>query len=263
MDRSEKRRQLAADRHGLSKGLNVRRRDPSDLAALMRVLHDLLRTSIQRQSVSPLMHWLYQNYTEATRVFSPTVEIACRRGCSHCCQMWVDASPAEVLYIAKQMNGGTKTRAAASVSKTITVTGSMSFDERYSQILSCPMLVGGECSVYATRPLACRSATSADAAICERAYNLQSNEQIPLPVPYYLVGSGYRIAIAGAAMKAGLRSQSVELNAGLNVAFATPDAEQLWLSGSDPFSAAPEPPGGGVFSVPGYREIYDSAFEGY
>jgi hypothetical protein len=263
MNRADRRRQLIDDRAMLSRGLRVERQDGHEIAALMRVLHDLLGTSIARRSISPLMHFFYTNAAAATARFARQTPVACAKGCAHCCQMWVDASPAEILYLAKSLTGRRRTLASDAVSNALQNSGHMSFDERGTFVSPCPMLEDGACSVYAARPMACRGAASLDAAVCARAYNLLSNEEIPLPVPYMLLGSGYRLALAGAGRRAGLRYQAVELNSGLEVAFAGPGAEGRWLAGDDPFANALAPPIADIFDVqPYYRTLYEAAFSG-
>lgn len=263
MDRSDRRRQVAADKSALAPGLDVRNRDGFQIAALMRIVHELVRTSMARQSVAPLMHWLYDNMTKANKAFASAVEIDCRKGCFHCCQMWVDASPPEILYLARNLPARERATAIARINNAIAISGHMDFEERGAFVSPCPMLLDGACSVYAVRPIACRSAASLDAEVCQRAYNLHSDEQIPLPLPYMLLGSGYRLALAGAIKKAGLRHQAVELNSGLRIAVHERNAEARWLSRDDPFVDALRPPTDDIFHMPAYRSIYEAAFDGY
>ena len=204
LDRNERRRRLAVDKAAFTRGLDVNVRDGRQIGALMRVLHDLVRISVARQSVSPLMEWLHANYSAASRQFASAVQIDCRAGCAHCCHMWVDASPPEVIFMAKSLAGSARKTAAASVSEAMSATGKLSFDERAAFVFPCPMLRSGQCSAYAVRPIVCRGAVSADVRACARVYNLESDEKIPVPMPYMAVSHGYRLALAGAVKQAGL-----------------------------------------------------------
>jgi hypothetical protein len=175
--------------------------------------------------------------------------------------MWVDASPAEILYLAQSLTGPSKAAATHAVATAMDKTRDMSFDDRGQFVFPCPMLRNGECSVYPLRPLACRAAASGDVEIWARAYNLLSDEQIPLPLPWMLVGSGYRLALAGAVKRSGLTYTAIELNSGLEVALSDATAERRWLSGENPFASAQRPPVDDIMDNPQYRAIFNAAFE--
>lgn len=259
-DRAERRRQLAIDRARFAQGLDVTVRDGRQIAGLMRVVHDLVRTSIAKGSVTPLIEFLHDNTARASRRFAD-VPIACGRQCSHCCHMWVDAGAAEILYIAKSLSGQRRSTAIAAIAQARSTTGHLSFDERGVTPSPCPMLQNDACSIYAARPLVCRAAASTDADQCRRAYLEFSGEDIPLPLPWLLLGSGYRLALSGAVKQAGLHYRAIELNSGLEVALRDSGAERRWLSGENPFENAVAPPTDDIFEIPIYRQIYSAAFD--
>ncbi|MGP1283309.1 MAG: YkgJ family cysteine cluster protein [Parasphingopyxis sp.] len=262
-NRAERRRQLRIDKHKLGNGINVTNRDGEQIAALMRVLHSLVRTSILRMSVNPLMEWTYNHMKTTSRSFERAAEIDCRRGCYHCCQMWVDVSPAEIFYICSSLKGNMRKSAATAVETANKFTEKMSFEERAEFVSPCPLLVDQECSVYEVRPIACRAASSMDVEVCKRAYNLVSEEQIPQSYPYMMLGSGYRLALAGAIKKAGLIYRAVELNSGLNLAFSSSDTEKNWLDGEDVFADGLHAPINDILAQPVYQDIYKGAFSLY
>jgi Fe-S-cluster containining protein len=259
MESAERRRQLAQDKAAFSRGLDVTKPDGRQIAALMRVLHDLVKNSVARNSVSQLMHYVYENFAAGSKRFA-NIEVACGKGCSHCCNMWVDASPAEILYLAKTIPGRQRIDAVKAVSDAMVMTRAMSFEARGRLIKPCPILRDGSCSIYSARPLACRAAASVDASVCQRAYIELTDEQIPLPMPYMLIGSGYRLALAGAIKRAGLWHRAIELNSGLEVALSNDEAERTWLAGANPFSEAQMPPSQDILETPQYRMIYEAAF---
>ena len=260
MNRAERRQQHNRDKTILSRGLDVSSRDGRQIAALMRLLHDWLSICISKKSVSPMMQFLHSNMDASINRFR-SVSVACRRGCSHCCHMWVDASAPELLYIAKLLPDNQRAAATLKLQATCEKTQGMSFDERGKFVCACPMLAEGNCSAYATRPLVCRAAASIDAAICERAYIGLADEEIPLPLPYMLMGSGYRLALAGAVRRAGLHYRAIEMNSGLSLAISDDAAEASWLSGGNPFALAQKPPVDDVFDNPDYEFIYTAAFD--
>jgi Fe-S-cluster containining protein len=250
---------LAADRAGLSGGVDCLARDGRQIAALMRVLHDLTLTSIARRSVAPLMEFVLANMTASMDRFSDA-PVACGRGCYFCCLTWVDATGAELLHLAASLDGGRRAAAVAAVGTALERTGGRSVRERERLVCACPMLVDKACSVYETRPLACRALAALDAGACERAFAGLSEEPISVPQPFILAGYGYRLALDGALRKAGLDYRPVELISGLAIALADPAAESEWLAGGDPFARAERPPPGDVFDDPNSRALYESAF---
>jgi Fe-S-cluster containining protein len=250
---------LAADRAGLSGGVDCLARDGRQIAALMRVLHDLALTSIARGSVAPLMEFVLANMTASMNRFSEA-RVACGRGCDHCCHTWVDATGAELLHLAGSLDGSRRAAAVAAVEKTLEKTGSKSMHERERLVCACPMLVDKACSVYENRPLACRALAALDARLCERAFIGLSDEPIDVPQPFILAGYGYRLALDGALRKAGLDYRPVELTSGLAIALADPSAEREWWAGRDPFASAQRPPAGDAFDDPNSRALYESAF---
>lgn len=260
MDKAERRRKLQATKEYVKGGVDLGYREVDQIIGLMRVLHDLLRTSMQRGSIIPLAHWLCSNVAQTQSKLASDTPVACRSRCSHCCKMWVDASPVEIFYISKSLIGHPRVVAAAAVLGAVALTGPMDFDARAQFVYPCPMLIDNACSVYARRPLACRAAVSIDAEVCGRAYHLETDEQIPAPMPYLLMGFWYRFALTGAMKRAGLRYSAIELNSGLHIALSVPTAEMRWLAGDDPFNAAQSPPGGDMFDDPNNYALYDAAF---
>lgn len=100
-------------------------------------------------------------------------DVACKRGCSHCCHIQVLMTQDEADVIGKrikrkavQYKGPSRGRADVET-----------FDYGYHN--PCTFLVDGECSIYANRPLACRTQYSLDidALLCE----LAPGESPPVP----------------------------------------------------------------------------------
>jgi Fe-S-cluster containining protein len=259
MDRSEKRRQLAQDRAGLARGVDVMARDGRQVAALMRVLHDLVRISMSKNSVSPLIEFVHANMTASMNRFRDA-KVACGRGCYYCCHIWVDTSAPELLYLAKGLSGRRRAMALEAVKAAVGKTGGMSTEERARFVYPCPMLVDNACSVYKTRPLACRALGALDAKLCERAFVGLSDEDIFIPLPYMFAGSDYRLALDGAMRRAGLNYQPVELNSGLAIALTRSTAEPEWLTGGNPFADADRSSLKDPFENPDKRSIYEAAF---
>jgi Fe-S-cluster containining protein len=250
---------MTRDRASLAGGVDVMARDGRQIAALMRVLHDLAEISIARRSVAPLMEFVIANMTASMDRFADA-KVACGRGCHFCCHIWVDGTPGELIHLGHSLAGEKREQVLRALAGALVKTGGLSMEGRERLVEPCPMLVDKACSVYAERPLACRALAALDAARCERAFVHLSDELIDIPQPYMLAGYGYRLALDGALKRAGLDYRPVELNSGLALALGRAGAEAEWLAGGDPFAEAQRPPPGDPFDDPNARALYDLAF---
>ena len=238
MDRASRRRQSKDDKKALFYGLDpIAQREPQ-LAALARELYNSINEARKIGSVTPILCCLYA-YIDKTVLSMKDVPIACGKGCSHCCYVWVSASAPEVLYIINKLNNDVKTR----IIETNQATCKYSFDQRDKHPTQCPFLCNNICSIYQLRPQACRLAASGDATVCARSYHNETDEGIPTPYVYLMSRTGYTLAMVAALEKAGLPSNSYELNSALAKALETPDAERRWLSGEDIFDGIHKDPG--------------------
>lgn len=260
MDRAERRRQLKDDRRLIARGLPGDETDLEMIVALMRVLFDLLEQARDARTVAPLLTFFHENFEAASRP-APRRAIACARGCAHCCHAWVSARAPEILFATRAVPARDRAAVRASVEAVHAVTGALDFDAREGIITPCPLLADNLCRIYAARPAVCRTAVSADARICERAYRQGDvDAEIPTPDFYITLRSGYAIALAGALKRGGYAPWSYEYNAGLHAALAREDAEAAWLAGEDVFAGVPVDPTGDPFTIAGPRNLYDAAF---
>ena len=260
MTRAERRRRLKEDQRLVARGLESDRSDHVQIMALMRLLHDRLEELRDAGTVAPLMTFLHDNFRAAEQA-APKKSLACRRGCSHCCHAWVSARAPEVLFVMAAIPARERESVRAAVEATFALTGPLSFEERVKRPTPCPMLHDDLCRVYTARPATCRTAVSRDAAICERAFRLGSeNEEIPTPTFYIEMRAGYSLALAGALRRAGLPAAAYEYNGALNAVLAVRDAEAAWLAGDDVFAGVMVDPSGDPFDRPGNRRIYETAW---
>jgi hypothetical protein len=259
MGRAERRHQLKQDEKRLARGVDVRRRDPHDLVALMRILHERVQISVRKRSVRPLMEYVYANLQAGTEHIAE-VRVACFRGCSHCCNQWVEASAPEVFFAVGTMTSSQRTGAVEAVAAACKQTAGLPFETRQTMLTPCPLLEGDECGLYLGRPLACRTAVSTDADICYRAFRLFSGEGIPFPAAWHGLRQGYTVALEGALLRAGLAHRYREWNESLRLALADPQSEAQWLSGSDVFAGAPSTNAPPTFNHRDWRALYVEAF---
>jgi Fe-S-cluster containining protein len=255
-----KRRQLGHDELRIVRGIDAQRPSGDEVAALMRVLSDKLESSRESGSVEPLLDFLYSNMTSGADLLSEA-PIACGRGCAHCCYIpWVDASPAEVLFVAKAISPAERRQVAEAVAAKSERVRGKSLQERAGIITACPLLKDGACSVYAARPLACRTLVSTDSGTCRRAYMELSREQIPSLSAWRLLGAAYMVALEAAIVHAGLVTTARDLVDSLHIALNDPDAEAKWLAGEDVFRDAPCNSTASAFETPSWAYLYRQAF---
>jgi hypothetical protein len=98
---------------------------------------------------------------------------ACRKGCSYCCHVAVEATVPEILAIARfvreRFTQEERDRLMEAVDANIEATEGLSGRERFFSRTPCPLLRDGACSVYEVRPVNCRSWHSEDAERCRAA----------------------------------------------------------------------------------------------
>lgn len=236
-------RQEKEDEIVLQEGINPKAAtaDPSAIIAMARRLHGKFEQAKAAQNVDDAVRYLYQKI-EATIGAFQDVRIACGAGCSHCCVVSVTVSAPEALHVGKlvaAMGADTIARVRAAHD----MTRQFDLAERDRHPHDCPMLQNHNCTIYESRPKACRQAASIDAEICARSHRNLSNEGVPSPAVYAASRTAYATALYAALAQAALEDSAYEFNAALVRVLDTPDAEQRWLAGEDIFAGVPrEPP---------------------
>jgi uncharacterized protein len=173
-------------------------------------------------------------------------EVVCRAGCDHCCRtLPVMVSPVEVFILVHRVRD--TQNAAPSFGERLT--GPRASDTGGSAALAggptvpapgslppCPLLgPDGLCSVYSSRPLACRGCVSADVEACIAC---DDNRLVPRSTVHQL-GAGAMIkGVCDALDSLGLISTPVELRAALALALSDSQTEKAWLRGEDVFCRA-------------------------
>lgn len=232
--------------------------DPEPTAAMARRLHALLETAKRDGSVEPVVSFLYAKLNAAIDDFG-AVPIACQKGCAHCCHVWVSASAPELFYIARIV----RSRGAATIERLRAAhefTKRFGLEERHQHPHPCAFLEQDVCSIYDSRPKACRLAVSGDAALCARVYRQLTNEKIPVPTLHLGARNIYAVAMAIALKRSQLPYGAYEFNAGLIRALDAPDAERAWLAGDDVFADVPRDPGDVFAADRSAAAIYRQAF---
>jgi hypothetical protein len=232
MNRAERKRQAKDDEAKLDRGLDPSSDDPEPIAAMARQMHVLLLRATREKDIDPPVEYLYAK-ADATLERLKDTKVACRKGCSHCCHIWVSATAPEILYVAKLVR---RRGTAENVRAANALTSGYSFSIRALHPMPCPMLKDDACTIYPQRPVSCRFAASPDAHLCRRTMREFSRETVPVPVRHLKGRGRYELATAIALRQAGLPHYYYEFNAALTRAFEHEDAESAWLSGEDVFA---------------------------
>jgi len=257
MNKGKRRRQWKQDQNILLKGVNLKSRDAEPIEALARALYNMLEEAKRDGRVDTPVKFL-QSKVDASLQNLGDLPLACKKGCSHCCYVWVSATAPEVLYISKIV----KRMGALAIERVREAhrrTKEYDFDTRHQHPHACPMLEDDVCSIYGSRPFACRFAASGSAEICARAYHDLSNESIPTPTTHMKGSSAYAFAMAAALRKAGFSPHAYELSAALVRAIDTDNAQRAWLSGENIFSGVMREPDD-IFADPVAQQMYQHAF---
>lgn len=251
--------QLQQDEIAVAGGLDTVARSGAEVVALMRVLHARIREAQAIASVAPLMDFLAANMDKAALRVSH-VKIACQKGCAHCCNRWVTVFAPEAIQVVKSL-GARRAAAEAALRTVLEKTGGKDYHQRGVMTVACPLLgADAACTIYATRPLTCRTGTSLDADVCARVYTGLSDEAVSFPGVWGRMRLGYSLALTGALRHAGLSFTPAEFQNALARVMTAPDCEAQWLAGADIFAGLPQDPAGDPFQMPENRALFEAAF---
>ncbi|MBK8098020.1 MAG: YkgJ family cysteine cluster protein [Planctomycetes bacterium] len=121
---------------------------------------------------------------------SPSAAVrACQAGCSFCCRHPVGVTLPEAIHLRAAIDRlppQQRQERIAAVTAAATCTAAMPWGALAA--LACPLLIDGRCSVYAARPLPCRSWASFDATACER--HSRGAGDIPCDTDAFALGLG-------------------------------------------------------------------------
>lgn len=176
-------------------------------------------------------------------------ETACTKRCFYCCHLAnIAVAIPEVVAVAEHVKRNAtpseldalRQRIDTHGAETSRLRGQAQEANRYP----CPLLVGGCCSVYEVRPLACRGWNSLDVAKCREDF-LYPERDVVAPVSWPQVEESWKLrqGMYVGLRRAGLKHECVDFIPALKTALDRPDVVRQWLAGgsyADPDSDAPD-----------------------
>jgi Fe-S-cluster containining protein len=183
-----------------------------------------------------------------------TPGFACGPGCAWCCHQQVSLAPAEAVRIARHVLDTFPPDALAALKKRLTALDDrargLGMEARAQFKTPCALLIDGQCSIYAVRPLRCRGVYSRDAGHCRWA--MENPGQVfgdpnrhsqpgPYPVEPAKIMDAALTGLARACHEFGLAWEALELTAALRIALETPDFAPRYLASEPIFAAAALP----------------------
>jgi Fe-S-cluster containining protein len=205
--------------------------------AATRILLDIIETkSPSRASIAAKRA---HEFFETSLKRNPSkYAVACAKGCAFCCHVSVTATAPEIFLVANALRERHRDNMEAIIARVSAADGrtrGLSSMERAKQRIPCALLEENMCSIYGSRPAACRGFSSTSAKACERGFNGE-NVQIDTPAVWTSLRSAHKQALWAALAAAKLPSALYEFHHGLRVALEMPDAELRWLKGEDVFA---------------------------
>jgi Fe-S-cluster containining protein len=172
------------------------------------------------------------------------VRTACARGCSHCCHLRLEVTPAEAFTLADWLRARFAPARLAAVLERLRAnaarTRELGTEGRKRTSLACALLGDdGACTAYEARPAQCRRYHSLDVAACEAFHRDPANEALESPLHPAVAHNAAVIVTQAqhAAREAGLDAEPVDMNIALLAALEHPAARRRWRDGKKPFVA--------------------------
>lgn len=166
---------------------------------------------------------------------TPEGQFDCKPGCTYCCSYRVEALPAEIFLIARELKKLPAAELAAVISRLSEHAVKAKDLRPEHHNLVCPFLQDSMCTVYESRPFGCRRFNSLDVEQCKDPAGMPpENEELNMKAAAVLNGTveGY--------MKRQLSSIPHELGAAVLKALQEDDAENRWYRGDMVFDPLPD-----------------------
>ncbi len=161
--------------------------------------------------------------------------IACRAGCSHCCNSReIHVAPIEATAVFQAIGALSNEYQQRIRDVAHGQSGQKDQDhaaERPLAQLPCPLLEDGVCLIYEQRPMVCRGFNSFDAVVCERKKNGDATAEIK---GHAVPDAVWQAALRGlqrGSVDLGRSGDLLDLTRALEIMFENPDAIADWATG--------------------------------
>lgn len=161
------------------------------------------------------------------------VPIACKAGCSHCCNARVEASAPEIFRIVRELEIRPEEERRRLLQRLESHAALPAGPDAWNRRPPCPFLEDGWCAIYRVRPNGCRKAHSLEVAKCrDNAPEIPQDLGVAIGIEALLRGT------AEAYRNLGLEVSGHELVRALLAALSDPSAESRWARGEPVFGDA-------------------------
>jgi Fe-S-cluster containining protein len=220
------------------------------VAEMSRQAHDNFVSDLKKRRARNLLHTIrYANLLADAVVDSmPNPRVACREGCSSCCETYVSISIPEAIAIASHVTTQDTGQKRGEILKRLRELAVARRGRAWNQILPspCAFLVGFRCSIYDARPIPCRRYHALDSSAACDAYVRKGGGELGDVAPTtdnrrLDAVKAIAIELAEACRELKLESARVELSAAVLLVLEKPDTAERWLRGDRVFASAYEP----------------------
>lgn len=174
-------------------------------------------------------------------ITSAKLALACERGCNYCCHQRVEMRPYEVFilaeYIRTRMTAAQQVEVRSRLAANKARIAPLAPLQHTQAGMACALLVDGACSVYETRPAACRKYYSLSVDTCRNAFERPTE---PLNGPLEnddlrLAGNAVALGFARGVEESGRDANRYELHAALLEALDNPKSAKRYRDGKKAF----------------------------
>ena len=203
---------------------------------------EVLRAERSAETVFRILDQAVQQTSHIGKQATSSSRLACAEGCCFCCYQPVDITPPEALAMAAYLRSQLVEKDFDTLRTRLTVTASslrdLSYEAHAQAKVPCALLVDGTCSVYPSRPFACRAWNSTSVARCQEIFDHGDPITMIPPIDMEVYEPIWDVAqgVVDGLKQARLDSRPYELHSALQRVLNIPDAAARWVQGEDVFA---------------------------
>jgi Fe-S-cluster containining protein len=166
--------------------------------------------------------------------------VACRRGCSYCCNYHVYVTATEAFALAElveKLEPSDKSQIEKQLEENFCVVSNMTVAQHIHTNVRCAFLSNvGECMAYEVRPSACRGHHATDVNTCKVTFeDTRSTLQNVMKADLKMTSTAFVLAQEMAHIEAGFDDKRYELTAAVREAKANPASFKRYKAGKKAF----------------------------